>query len=85
MRNGPKREQVKRIRFLIPKFKLTYKQKEDICKQITSMNPEDLPGLLDIVKPRKTGEDAEVEIDVETMDDETIIKIQRYIYEKNEK
>lgn len=83
-----RREQPRRIRFTVPKMELTYIQKEEMCKQISDLPIEDLPGLLDIIKladKNSTNADpsGEVEIDIEKLDTQSLIAIRRYIYEKN--
>jgi hypothetical protein len=88
VRGVMRREQTRRIRFILPKMELTYYQKEEMCKQISELPFEDLPGLLEIIKlADKNSTDAdpsgEVEIDIEKLDTQSLIAIRRYIYEKN--
>jgi hypothetical protein len=88
VRGVMRREQTRRIRFLLPKMELTYLQKEEMCKQISELPFDDLPGLLEIIKlADKNSTDAdpsgEVEIDIEKLDTQSLIQIRRYIYEKN--
>jgi hypothetical protein len=88
VRGVMRREQVRKIRFILPKMELTYLQKEEMCKQISELPFDDLPGLLEIIKlADKNSADAdpsgEVEIDIEKLDTQSLIAIRRYIYEKN--
>ena len=62
-----------------PHAPLSYAQKEEICRKITDLPPDHLPGLLEIIQaaqPPNTGDDGEVEIDIEKLDDGTLLKVQ---------
>lgn len=41
---------VKRIKLTRPKQPLSYKQKEELCRKISELPPEYLPGLLPIIQ-----------------------------------
>lgn len=50
-----KQPQSKRVRLMKPSQPLTYQQKEALCAQISLLESSDLPGLLEIIHPERTG------------------------------
>eukprot|EP01126_Amoeba_proteus_P015884 TRINITY_DN17222_c0_g1_i1.p1 TRINITY_DN17222_c0_g1~~TRINITY_DN17222_c0_g1_i1.p1 ORF type:complete len:297 (-),score=66.02 TRINITY_DN17222_c0_g1_i1:125-1015(-) len=71
---------IRRVKLTRPRPPLTYKNKEDICSKITSLGEEDLPGFLELIRgPSKGDEEKPFEINMEELDDETLLKIQRYV------
>jgi len=74
---------IKRLRLSVPKVPLTYKEKEDLCKLITDLSAADLPGLLEIIQsanPSSGGsDDGEFEIDIERIDDMTLLDVKKYV------
>jgi hypothetical protein len=54
-----------------------------LCKLITDLSPDDLPALLDIIQsanPSSGGsDDGEFEIDIERIDDMTLLDVKKYV------
>ena len=79
LKRDRKKARLARVRLSSPHAPLTYAEKEAICHKITSLPPEQLPGLLEIIQaaqPPSAGDDGEVEIDIEKLDDGTLLKVQ---------
>jgi len=64
---------------------LTYKEKEELCRLITDLDPEDLPDLVKIIQSANPaygnggGDDGEFEIDIERIDDITLLDVKKYV------
>jgi len=76
---------IKRVRLSRPKPPLSYKQKEELCKKISTLSPEDLPGLLPIIQETQQNsgnDDGEFEIMVDALDDWTLHNVLAYVNDK---
>lgn len=70
---------LKFVRLTPPHPPLSYAEKEAIAKKIADLPPDNVPGLLEIIQaaqPPSAGEDGEVEVDIERLDDSTLLKIE---------
>jgi len=78
-----KQTKIKRIRLSTPKAPLTYKEKEELCKLITDLNPDNLPGLLKIIQSANPSQgdsdEGEYEIDIERIDDMTLLLVKKFV------
>jgi len=68
-----------------PKTFITYKEKEELCRLITDLDPEDLPDLVKIIQSANpsygngASDDGEFEIDIERIDDMTLLEVKKYV------
>lgn len=71
----------KRIKLSTPKKPLTYEEKEVLCQRITELKPEHLTLLLELISTYNptNGDDEEVEIDIENLDDSIILRVQSFV------
>jgi len=80
-----KQSKLKSFRLTAPKTLLTYKEKEELCRLITDLDPEDLPELVKIIQSANPsygnggGDDGEFEIDIERIDDITLLDVKKYV------
>lgn len=65
------------IRCIQPRKPLTYQEKEDLCRRITELDETSIPGLLEVISVSNSG--SEVEVDIENLDDATLLRVQAYL------
>jgi len=73
---------IKRIKVTRPRKPLTYEEKAELCIKITNLSSSYLPGLLDVINKFATSnsqEGDEVEIDIEKLDDNTLLEVSKYV------
>eukprot|EP01127_Copromyxa_protea_P013243 TRINITY_DN354_c0_g1_i1.p1 TRINITY_DN354_c0_g1~~TRINITY_DN354_c0_g1_i1.p1 ORF type:complete len:300 (-),score=57.06 TRINITY_DN354_c0_g1_i1:72-971(-) len=70
---------IKRVKLSRPKAPLSFKQKEEICKKMSELEEDHLPGLLKIIRPGGAAANEVLEINLEELDDPTLLNIQKYI------
>lgn len=71
----------KKIKLSEPRKPLTYEEKEILCQRITELEPDHLTRLLELISAYSStnNDDEEVEIDIENLDDSTIIRVQSFV------
>jgi hypothetical protein len=76
---------LKSFRLTSPNSLLSYKEKEELCRLILELEPEDLPSLVKIIQEANPdygtggGSDGEFEIDIERIDDLTLLDVKKYV------
>lgn len=74
------RTKVKRIKLTTPRKPLTYEEKEILCQKITELDPSHLTMLLGIISsPQNDLENDEIEIDIENLDESTLLRVQAFV------
>lgn len=70
---------LKRIKLTEPRKPLTYEEKEELCRKITELDSEHLTMLLDLISNQNSNEGDEIEIDIENLDNSTLIRVQLFV------
>jgi len=76
---------LKSFKLTEPKTLITYKEKEELCRLITDLDPDNLPDLVKIIQSANpsygngAGDDGEFEIDIEKIDDMTLLDVKKYV------
>lgn len=75
------KSRVKKVSLTTPRKPLTYEEKEHLCKKITELEPAHLTLLLDLISNQSQNdmENDEIEIDIENLDDSTLLKVQSFV------
>ncbi|XP_049847940.1 uncharacterized protein LOC126304996 [Schistocerca gregaria] len=70
---------IKKLKIIPPRLPLTYAEKEELCRRIEeSLDRSAVPGLLEVISTSEISGD-EVEVDIDKLDDDTLIKVQAYV------